>query len=198
MLKGVVSFLNLIKVDYILDGGTLLGIVRENRLLPWDTDIDLSIRGEDAELVIKRRWILWLLGYRTRIRRFPSDMGPFKRGQARIIKVQTHFLSIKKHDVIDIFVKWKIDGEYLNMVGSPSSSIVRNFPPCYLEDLGSVTYKNRTYKTPKDINGYLTRIYGDWRTPVKEWDFKKDNKCVKMRFNEQGEVANAESNTEEV
>ena len=30
-------------IDFWLCHGTLLGIVRENRLLPWDSDIDFGI-----------------------------------------------------------------------------------------------------------------------------------------------------------
>lgn len=181
MLHRVVNVLDKFGIDYILDGGTLLGVIREQRLLPWDTDIDLSIRGEDAERLIKQRWRFWLMGYRTRVRRFKDDTGPFKVGQPRIIKVQTHLFGVKRHDVVDIFVKRKIDDEYLNIVGG-TTWIVRNFPPHFLEELGQVEFEQRQYKIPKDFDGYLTRIYGDWRTPVKEWNFKTDNKCVKMHL----------------
>lgn len=181
MLVQVVSLLDKVGVDYILDGGTLLGVVREKRLLPWDTDIDLSVRGDQAELLIKHRWKLWLMGYRTRVRRFKKDVGPFKKGQPRIIKIQTHILGRKRHDVIDIFVKRKIDNEYLNLING-EQLIVRNFPPEFLEQLTTVEFQDRAYKVPKDFDGYLTRIYGDWRTPVKDWDYQKDNKCIKMKI----------------
>ena len=34
-------------IPYWLEGGTLLGIIRENRLLPWDNDMDISMYKTD-------------------------------------------------------------------------------------------------------------------------------------------------------
>lgn len=36
-------------IDWWLDHGTLLGITREERLLPWDEDVDLSIRQDQLD-----------------------------------------------------------------------------------------------------------------------------------------------------
>ena len=36
------------KIHYWLDCGTLLGAVRDNKLLPWDKDLDISIIKEDV------------------------------------------------------------------------------------------------------------------------------------------------------
>lgn len=178
MLKAVAKIFAKANIDYILDGGTLLGIVRENRLLPWDSDVDLSIRTDQVEKVLKIRWKLWLIGYRTRIKYFKKDVGPFKQGDIRIIKIQTRIFFVKQYDMIDIFVKRKFDDEYLNVVGE-KPAIMRNFPPHLLEESTYLDFNGQKYMAPKDYTGYLTRIYGDWKTPVKEWDYKKDNKCVK-------------------
>ena len=43
IFKLVVDILNENKINFWLCHGTLLGIVRENRLLPWDHDIDFAI-----------------------------------------------------------------------------------------------------------------------------------------------------------
>jgi len=105
MLSNIAEVMDDIGVEYIVDCGTLLGMVRENRLLPWDTDIDFSMRSDQADILIKHRWKLWFKGYRTRIKKFDKDAGPFKAGQVRIIKVQTHFLGVRGYDIADIFEK---------------------------------------------------------------------------------------------
>src|SRR5690606_20464286 len=43
MLHRVTKTLETAGVTYWLDHGTLLGIVREQRLLPWDTDMDITV-----------------------------------------------------------------------------------------------------------------------------------------------------------
>jgi phosphorylcholine metabolism protein LicD len=43
LLREIVTILDNSNITYCLEGGTLLGIYRENRLLPWDSDLDLSI-----------------------------------------------------------------------------------------------------------------------------------------------------------
>jgi phosphorylcholine metabolism protein LicD len=165
-------------IDYILEGGTLLGIVRENRLLPWDTDIDISIRSDQAKKVKRCLWIFWLLGYKTRIKTFKKDVGPFKKGDIRIIKIQKHFLYLKKYELVDIFVKYKVEDEYLNIIGK-KPAIMRNFPSKYLESHELIEFNGFKYRVPVACKEYLTLVYGDWETPVKEWDYIKDNKRVK-------------------
>lgn len=48
-MRQVFAALNAAGITWFVDHGTLLGLVREQRLLPWDHDIDLSIRLEDLE-----------------------------------------------------------------------------------------------------------------------------------------------------
>ena len=43
VLEYTINILNKNKVKYWLSDGTLLGIIRENRLLPWDDDLDFAV-----------------------------------------------------------------------------------------------------------------------------------------------------------
>lgn len=39
----ILEFLNLNEFDYFLSGGTLLGIIRDGKLIEWDDDIDINV-----------------------------------------------------------------------------------------------------------------------------------------------------------
>jgi phosphorylcholine metabolism protein LicD len=51
LLLEVVKSLDSMNIEYWLEGGTLLGIKRESRLLPWDNDLDLSINNSQINKI---------------------------------------------------------------------------------------------------------------------------------------------------
>jgi phosphorylcholine metabolism protein LicD len=52
LLSYLVETFNKHKVTYFLDYGTLLGCMRNNSFIPWDTDIDISIITEDLDSIM--------------------------------------------------------------------------------------------------------------------------------------------------
>ena len=47
----VVDILNIHKISYWVTDGTLLGIVREDRILPWDSDIDIAVWKSEVSML---------------------------------------------------------------------------------------------------------------------------------------------------
>lgn len=179
MLKKVTHILEKNNVKYVLEAGTLLGIIRENRLLPWDNDLDLTITAGQCEKLLNIRYKFWLAGYRTRIRRYKQDTGPFKKGQPRILKIQTTKLGfIKEYSLMDIFIKYEINGEYKWTVSS-KNPILKMAPKHYYDERRKWEFADKEFYIPKDYVSYLEYHYGDWETPVKEWKFRTDDSCKK-------------------
>ena len=50
VLKDVASIFKFLKIDYSLDCGTLLGIVRDGDIIAWDNDIDLCVRSSEINI----------------------------------------------------------------------------------------------------------------------------------------------------
>lgn len=174
----VTSELEKANVPYWLEGGTLLGIIRENRLLPWDNDMDISLDRSHRKQLFKVALKLFFKGYRLSIRYFQKDFGPFKKGEFRMIKVRNYERFLKKGEVmLDIFVKRKIDNQLFWAVGI-KSPVLKSSPTKYTDELTWVDFNNKKYMVPKDFEGYLSYRYGDWKIPVKTWDFKKDDNAI--------------------
>jgi len=172
------KMLNKRKIPYVLEGGTLLGIIREQRLLPWDNDVDLTITEDSLEDILKLRKFIWLAGYRTRVRTNNKDQGPCKKNSVRLMKVQTRkYVITKGFNLLDIFVKTKSDGKYFWTVGR-KDPVLKSVEAHFYENLTTINFKNTELSIPRDYEDYLTARYGDWRTPVKEWDFQKDDKAL--------------------
>jgi len=181
-LEDTTSILKKINLDHIVDCGTLLGIIRENRLLPWDDDVDITIRRTDLKKVMKNRWRFWFKGYRTHVGKFKRDFENFKKGDIRIIKIQTkRWFFIKEYNVLDIFIKDLINGEYQMIVGG-KRLVLQGIPKRFLDETTQHEFDGKNYTIPKDYEDYLEYIYGDWKTPVKDWDFTVDAKCNKEAY----------------
>ena len=176
MLEKVAKLLKKCDIPYWLEGGTLLGIRRENRLLPWDNDVDLSIKSEE---VPKLKFFLFLLrvsGFRVSLRYFSEENPNFSTEQLRIIKIrQSKYLRIKRGPVCtEIFVKYKSGDSHLWEVANKPKSV----PSKFYEDFKTINFNGFEYTIPKLTDEYLTYRYNDWETPVKEWNTTTDDNAL--------------------
>ncbi|MBN1971922.1 MAG: LicD family protein [Candidatus Delongbacteria bacterium] len=178
LLKRFCEFLDKHEIPYVLEGGTLLGVMREKRLLPWDNDMDITVTEEYGQKLLSLRKEIWKIGFRVRERYHNKDLGPFKDGDLRLFKISTRkFYFFKDLGLLDIFVKKKENDKYFWVVGI-NNPVLKSVDARYYENFTTVDFQGSKLSIPKDYDDYLTCRYGDWRTPVKEWNFKKDDKAI--------------------
>jgi lipopolysaccharide cholinephosphotransferase len=179
-LRDVVEVLESENIPYVLEGGTLLGIIREGRLLPWDNDLDLTITRPYGKKLLAARWKFWLKGYRTRIRTIKSDSEHFKKGDARILKIQsTRFFFIKDVSLMDIFIKDLVGDRYYWTVSE--KNVLKSAPRKYYENFTQFNFNEKSYSVPAEYDAYLQSRYGDWRTPKQTWDFTQDDLSIEQK-----------------
>ena len=176
LLVDVVAILEKTNIQYALEGGTLLGIYRENRLLPWDSDVDLSILC--SELKKTDAFIVNLIkhGYRVRTRHFENDRMPFKKGNLRIIKIRKKscFGLIKGRVCLEIFIKYQhSDKVYWEVAGNTMAAPIK-----FYENHDKVRFLDRIFSIPNQVENYLTHKYGNWEEPVKVWDAAIDEQSL--------------------
>jgi phosphorylcholine metabolism protein LicD len=139
----------------------------------------------DISMCITDRWKLLLVtlklmfkGYRLSYRFYNRNLGPFKKGELRMIKVRNYEKFMKKGAVmLDIFLKRKVEDDYFWTVGI-KSPVLKSSPAKFYDNLGLITFNGKEYMIPKDFDGYLTYRYKDWKTPVKQWNFKTDDNAI--------------------
>lgn len=160
ILEEVVGALREVGVDAIVAEGTLLGLVRDGRLIPHDTDLDLYV--VDPSNAVKVVHYLesrgWIVGQHARIGSVSTHVTLFNADRVLLDltffeQVGQRLMSFKERDgylVID-------DGVLL--------------PPKAMSQYEHLLI-------PNDPEVFLERYYGsDWRVPKESKMFWKDEYC---------------------
>jgi len=149
---------------YWLSAGTALGIVRDDGLIPWDTDIDIEIMEEDLTVYLMRD--LTKAGFLL-IRTQQEDG---KYWQMAFLDQGTGF-------IFDIYTYQKEGVEYVNHNEHGQLRL-----PCTLIDnLETCRFEGEEFFVPGPVEAYLTHRYGmDWHTPKGSKDpWEKDANNIK-------------------
>ena len=168
LLLRAVRVLDEAGIRYHLEGGTLLGLVRDGDLLPWDHDVDISVMAEDLPrlLACRSRLSGWKWIVRTR-QGFVSKHPAVVEAPVRLVKVKDRVgLFFSGRMCLDIFVKHEHEGFVYWEAKEKLMRVESRFYRSYEE----VEYQGVKLKVPNDYRDYLSAKYGDWSVPVKEWD----------------------------
>ncbi len=183
LLFEVVDLLERNDIGYHLEGGTLLGLVRDRRLMPWDYDVDLSFSPEDAVKFLVACNPLLFKGYKVNKRYFVKDLFVLRKGGIRLLKIKPILLSVVKECIpffrkiyvnLDILVKYT-DGSKVYWQAKEKIMCVDKK---YYESYETIECLGRTFRVPNHYKEYLTEKYGDWSVPVKEWDCSLHEKTI--------------------
>ena len=144
----LIDALDEINLDYFVDSGTLLGMYRDNNLIKWDWDIELSVtenefnKNESAILKV--------------IKKINFDICKIDKINKKIDMTKDLDKSINKFSI----KVWKFN-EKKNIYFRNNFEI----PGKFFNQISSLKCFERNFKTPNNIEEYLTYMYGDWKTP---------------------------------
>jgi hypothetical protein len=137
-------------VVWWLSNGTALGCWREDRLLPWDSDIDLGCWHTDLPAVKAA-----LDGLLT----FTRDRPEHLMGRSGDVKVDVHGHRADGGRVSYELLKGKLRFE---------------FSADLFDEFETVTFYGREVRVPSPCDRYLTEAYGPgWETPRRRWNFRQ-------------------------
>jgi len=182
MLFNIAGVLNLQSAHWWLEGGTLLGVHRDGKLLDWDHDIDLGLRFDSEEQVSQLLKSLKKTPYYIKTLVFPQKTGVWNPGKFRLIKIfPRHFYFFHTNLCLDLFIFYRAP---LDSSGELVYKYVvheRNgfHPATMLDELETIEFKGHQLKRPMNADNFLESKYGsDWQTPVKEWHVAIDDKTI--------------------
>lgn len=66
----VIRLLKKYNITFWVDSGSLLGLVRDNSLIDWDSDIDLGILEDETEKLLKNKRNFLFEGYSFKVRKY--------------------------------------------------------------------------------------------------------------------------------
>lgn len=172
MIRDTIAILDKHNIRYWIDMGTLLGIIRDNELIPWDHDVDIAIDGSDAYKLLK---IKGAFSPFYRIKPAEDHSGrlpkPLRSFRVKPLREKIGLLFGKKELHLDMYVKYKVDNDYYWI----DSFTLKKIESKYYDTLDTIEWNGRTYAIPSDVETYLSKRYGDWRTPVRKFDSSLDD-----------------------
>ncbi len=181
LLRNSCEILEDLGIHYWLDFGTLLGLIRENKLIDWDKDMDLSFRYESDE---KIQEMISALGKQYKVKSLPPSIRPdsWDLGKYRTIKAfHQHFGLIRSNLHLDFFTQYR--GQYENQSDPSYRSVIvglnNEIPASYVDKLDSFTFEGHEYAIPNHVEDFLALRYGaDWRTPKQYWHPAYDDQSI--------------------
>lgn len=148
MKKGC-SLLDKLGVKYTLADGTLLGVIRDNKLISHDTDIDVAVLHPVDAVKIERTF----------------KKNGFKVGRKAAFKGQVQQLVFysKSQCLFDIIFYTQIGDEVYNFC---EKDFYFQHHAHHYQNLALHEFEGHSFYIPHDVENWLRATYGDWEIPA--------------------------------
>ncbi len=176
-----VSVMNEAGIDFWIEGGTLLGALRDQKLIPWDHDLDFGMKYE-SEAQMKRLIRKLRSHFYVSVRSFPRTSKIWHLGKYRVLKIFPRKNLLFKEDLcLDLFVYYEgpLPGTdelvYKYVVWDRNAYHRKEF----FDTIDTIDFYGSEVPVPAKAEQFIEVKYGkDWRTPKKEWNVALDDGSI--------------------
>jgi hypothetical protein len=178
LLLDAIDIFNAAGLPYAVDAGTLLGLVREGDLIPWDNDLDIMLPAADVPQLTRLYPQIRARGWRvSRTYTIPFDSDAWRSGDPRVVKVRSKnpWGIGPGSTLLDITIIYPHGDYYWWEMSGRVCRIDRTF----FDGREEIRYAGRPLKVPRNYEQYLTHTYGDWRTPRPDFGHDESGVIVK-------------------
>lgn len=194
-LKFIIEQLEKHEINYWVDSGTLLGLVRDGKLIEGDSDIDVGIFDKDTEKMqlltkkINEEHKMNVLLYSGRVVKYKIfhgkrtvDINVFRKIVDHCWSIQN--IGLRKNSFLNRLANKTIMPVYRNKTifeinKFPVTYILRFgcwwIPLKYFEKTDFIEIKGIKIKVPFMKEEYLEKRYGNWKVPNPKWNFIRDD-----------------------
>ena len=143
------------KIIFFLQTGILLGAIRDNNLIKWDWDIEISVFSDDflpkIDLIVNK-----LIDKNFEIKNVNK-----KKNDSKIDFIGQYPENVTGYTIFSWNYSKSKDKYWRKNLSVPSR---------FLNNLSTTNLFGREFKCPNYTEEYLTFAYGDWKTPLRSSD----------------------------
>lgn len=149
-------------IVYFVEYGTLLGIVRDNKFIEWDDDIDFSIH-PDSVVELLKQW--------TKI------IGVINKELGFDVKYEYYHSNDNEVIEIDLIVSGEVIREFsvniglIKFKGNFAFQKMNAINKKYYLNYDKIIFKNKKLNSPSPVEEYLEATYGEWKVVKKDTTF---------------------------
>ena len=153
----IINILKKRNITFFLDGGILLGAIRENNFIKWDWDVEISVFSKDL-----------LKFYKEISSDLQKNNFHIKRLNLALFNPKIEFYK-KNHNA----TSFSILGWHYSFFRQAYTRKKMKIPLKFMRKMGKVKFFEKNFLCPSPINEYLKHRYGNWEKPIQTSDKSK-------------------------
>ncbi len=176
-----VEIMKSVGIEFWVEGGTLLGALRDQKLIPWDHDLDFGMKFK-SETQMKQLIRELRRHFYVSVKSFQKTDTIWDLGRYRVLKIYPRkYLLLHEALCLDLFVYYK--GTLPDSDETVYKYVVWNRNAYhrseFLDNQDWLKFYNKEVPVPANAEKFIEVKYGEnWRTPIKEWNVALDDGSI--------------------